>query len=175
MAETAHRPSVCDVEVVVEDARWTGIGLPMLAERACAAALAYLDLGSGWQITVLGCDDSRISALNADFRGRPVPTNVLSWPAAERVPAAGGRPPAPPDPADPELGDIAIAWETCETEARAGGIPVAQHATHLLVHATLHLLGYDHISEADGDLMEALETAILAQMGLPDPYVVSGA
>lgn len=104
--------------------------------------------------------------LNADFRGKPRPTNVLSWPAFD---------PPPPDPApdDPEalfLGDLAIAYETCAAEAAAAGIPLGEHATHLVVHGVLHLLGYDHEVEDEADAMEAFETNILASMGLPDPY-----
>ncbi len=73
--------------------------------------------------------------------------------------------------ADPtELGDIAIAWDTCAREAQAQGKPIAAHVTHLIVHATLHLLGYDHIEDEDAALMEGHEVRILASMGLPDPY-----
>ena len=77
--------------------------------------------------------------------------------------------PAPPE-GDPELGDIAIAFETCEREAESGGLSLENHTLHLLVHGTLHLLGYDHEREADADLMESTETAILCKLGVPDPY-----
>jgi probable rRNA maturation factor len=68
------------------------------------------------------------------------------------------------------LGDIAIAWETCEREANSAGKPMQDHVTHLIVHGGLHLLGYDHIRDADATLMECLETRILGKMGLDDPY-----
>ncbi|MFP4044307.1 MAG: rRNA maturation RNase YbeY [Rhodosalinus sp.] len=159
------------VEVLLEDGRWRALGLERLATSATEAALAHLGLDpAAWEVSVMGCDDMRIAALNADFRGKPQPTNVLSWPSAERGAAQSGLAPAPPDPADPELGDIAIAYDTCAREAETGGKPLADHATHLIVHAVLHLLGYDHETEADAALMERLEVEILCKLGLTDPY-----
>jgi probable rRNA maturation factor len=117
---------------------------------------------------VLACDDARIAALNGQFRGKPLPTNVLAFPAQELGPARPGGPPAAP--AGPELGDIAIAWQCCAREAVDAGKPLADHATHLLVHATLHLLGYRHDRADDAAAMEARETRILAGLGLPDPH-----
>ena len=69
-----------------------------------------------------------------------------------------------------ELGDIAIAWDTCAAEAMAAGKPMEDHVTHLVVHGVLHLLGFDHIDDADAAQMEGLEVRILASMGLSDPY-----
>jgi probable rRNA maturation factor len=163
------------VETLIEDARWQAFGLPALAERAGRATLAALDLPRvGFLIGVMGCDDDRIAGLNAEFRGKPVPTNVLSWPSEERGAAEpGGMPglPVPGEAADPEsLGDIAIAWETCAAEAAAAGKPMADHVTHLVVHGVLHLLGFDHVDDADAARMEALEVRILASLGLSDPY-----
>ena len=159
------------VETVLEGDAWAGAGLDALAARAAAAALRHLGHDpEAWDISVLGCDDARIAALNADFRGRPAPTNVLSWPSAERAAPAPGARPLPPDPAMPELGDIAIAHETCLREARAAALPMSDHVTHLLVHATLHLLGYDHETGPDADLMEGLEIEILATLGVANPY-----
>ncbi len=162
------------VDIVIADPRWEAAGLGKLAERGARAALAGLGLDpEGFAISLVGCDDARIAALNASFRGKPRPTNVLSWPSEERGAAAEGASPALPagDPAMPlELGDIAIAWETCAAEAAAAGRPVQDHVTHLIVHATLHLLGYDHIRDGDAALMEALETRVLAGLGVADPY-----
>lgn len=163
------------VETLVEDARWEAFGLEPLAERVARVALTVLGLPTdGIQISVMGCDDARIAGLNADFRGKPQPTNILSWPSEERRPEQpGGSPdaPEPGDPADPEsLGDIAIAWETCVSEAAAQGKPMTDHVTHLLVHGVLHLLGYDHVDEADAAVMEGLEVRILASLGVCDPY-----
>ena len=163
------------VETVVEDARWEGFGLAPLAERSAAAVLGALGLPvDGFAIGLLGCDDARIAVLNADFRGKPQPTNVLSWPSEERGAETVGAAPDLPEPGLPddpcELGDIAIAWETCATEAAAQGKLMVDHVTHLVVHAVLHLLGYDHIEEADAALMEAMEVRILASLGVSDPY-----
>ncbi len=158
-------------DTVIEDERWEGAGLSALAERAAQAVLAHLRLNRA-EIVVMGCDDARIAVLNADFRGKPQPTNVLSWPAHEHVEHAPGAVPEPPDLTDddPELGDIAIAWETCQAEARAQGKPFDHHVTHLLVHGILHLAGYDHIDDADATTMETTERSILAALDIPDPY-----
>lgn len=163
------------VDCVVEDERWSGAGLAALAERAARATLADRDLApGGFAIVLLACDDARIAALNAGFRGREQPTNVLSWPSGERGAAQAGGPPVAPEPGTPddpcELGDIAIAHETCAAEAAAQGKTLAEHATHLVVHAVLHLLGHDHVREGDAVLMEGCERRILASMGIADPY-----
>jgi probable rRNA maturation factor len=163
------------VETVIEDARWEAFGLQLCAERAGRATLAGLGLpAEGFQISLMGCDDARIAGLNADFRSKPQPTNVLSWPSEERsADTPGGMPdlPAPGDADDPEsLGDIAIAWDTCAAEAAAAGKPMEDHVTHLVVHGVLHLLGFDHVDDADAARMEGLEVRILASMGLSDPY-----
>jgi probable rRNA maturation factor len=162
------------VDCVIEDPRWEAFGLTALAETAARATLADLDLPtSGYLIVLMGCDDARIAALNADFRGKPQPTNVLSWPSEDRAPEKPGSAPELPEPDtdDPtELGDIAIAWETCAGEAAAQHKPHTDHVTHLVVHGILHLLGYDHIDDADAALMEQTEARILASLGVADPY-----
>ncbi|MGP3699026.1 rRNA maturation RNase YbeY [Rhodobacter sp. NSM] len=163
------------VDTVIEDARWEGLDLPALATRAAEATLAGLDLpGEGFTLVVMGCDDARIAELNGTFRQKGKPTNVLSWPSEERGSEEAGVAPERPEPGEPDdpehLGDIAIAWETCSREAAEQGKPVADHVTHLLVHGILHLMGYDHVEDADAVLMEATETRILAGLGVPDPY-----
>ena len=163
------------VETVIEDARWEALGLAALAERAAMAALAGAGLAiEGFSVSVMGCDDARIAVLNADFRGKPQPTNVLSWPSEERGAEFVGEAPDLPEPGDAEdpepLGDIAIAWETCAREAEEQGKPMTDHVCHLLVHGVLHLLGYDHVEDEDATLMEALEVRILASLGVSDPY-----
>ena len=163
------------VDVVIEDDRWSDAGL--LDSSLAAASATFAELGlpqAGFTLCVMGCDDTRIAALNADFRGKPSPTNILSWPSEERgAQKAGAMPdlPVAGSAADPNhLGDIAIAYDTCHAEARAGGKPPKDHITHLIVHGVLHILGFDHIRDADGDLMEAVEARILARLGLPNPY-----
>lgn len=163
------------VDIVIEDPRWNGFGLAALAEPAARAALGALGLApEGFSLALMGCDDARIATLNADFRGKPQPTNVLSWPSEERGAEVIGTAPDLPNPGradDPAfLGDIAIAWETCAAEAEAQGKTMADHVTHLVVHAILHLLGYDHIEAEDAAVMEALEVRILASLGVSDPY-----
>ena len=155
-------------DTVIEDERWGAAGLPELADRAVAATLGWL--GIGGEVVVLGCDDARIAALNADFRGKPQATNVLSWPSEEPRRAAPGAAPDLPD--TEELGDVAIAYDTCMAEAAAQGKPAANHVTHLLVHAVLHLAGYDHETDPDAETMETAERAILATLAIPDPYAM---
>jgi probable rRNA maturation factor len=163
------------VDCVIEDARWAAFGLEPLALRAVQATLAALTLPEvGLTVVVMACDDTRIAALNADFRGKDAPTNVLSWPAWDLAADQDG---GAPDTAehgtvdDPEsLGDIAISYDTCEKESVAAGKPLTDHVTHLIVHGLLHCLGYDHIREGDAALMEGTEVRILATLGLSDPY-----
>ncbi len=160
------------VDLVIEDERWQAVGLEALAQRACGATLARLGVADA-EISLLACDDTRIAALNADFRGKPRPTNVLSWPSEERGAAEPGG--APSVPVELELGDIAISYDTCLREAEAAGKPFADHVSHLLVHGTLHLLGYDHIDDKDAARMEALEVEILGKLEISDPYEEAGA
>ena len=163
------------VDCVIEDSRWQAIGLPALAETAVGAVFSALGLPDvGLNLCLMGCDDARILALNADFRGKAKPTNVLSWPSWDLAPDVAGAMPDPPEPGtdqDPEsLGDIAIAFDTCAREAEADAMSMAAHVTHLVVHGTLHLLGYDHDRDPDAVLMESTEVRILATLGISDPY-----
>ena len=148
------------VDLIIEDSRWKVTDLQTIADTAVTATLAHLNITA--DIAILACDDTRIAALNADFRGKPVPTNVLSWPSGDRMPGKV--------PDDTELGDIAIAFDTCRQEAAEQDKPFEAHVIHLLIHATLHLLGHDHQTDAEAARMEALEVKILAGLGFPDPY-----
>ncbi|GAB5448493.1 rRNA maturation RNase YbeY [Gymnodinialimonas sp.] len=159
-----------EIDVLIEAPEWDALDLEGLAQAACIAALRDLSLNpTDFSLSILACDDARIATLNGDFRAKPTPTNVLSWPAEDRAPDTPG---AMPDLEDlpNELGDLALAFETCAREARDGGKPLAHHLSHLLVHGLLHCLGFDHETDADADLMEATETRILARLGVPDPY-----
>lgn len=164
------------LDIRIEDARWQSLDLAHLAEEAGKAIQSYLEIEDELEVSVLGCDDARIAALNGEFREKRKATNVLSWPAEDLSPEAeGARPERPrPDPHFPEdpiaLGDVAIAYETCAREAREQGKPLTSHVTHLLVHGMLHLLGYDHIRDLDATLMEATEVDILGKLGVADPY-----
>lgn len=157
------------VDCMIEDRRWAAVDLETLAEAAARATFDHIGL-IGFEVSLLACNDARIADLNADFRGKPTPTNVLSWPSDERGAAKDGGQPLAPSANDPELGDIAIAYDTCAAEAEAAGKSLSDHTTHLLVHGILHLLGYDHDRDQDATLMEGLETCILGNMGLADPY-----
>ena len=157
------------IDVIVESGAWDEAALTSLAERATDATLHHLGLNPwAFEIALLACDDARITELNADFRDKPTPTNVLSWPSAERAAQTPGGVPLPPE--DEELGDIALAYQTCAAEAKAQSKAFETHVAHLVVHGTLHLLGYDHINDEDAALMEGIERDILARLGLPDPY-----
>ncbi|KIC41193.1 rRNA maturation factor [Ruegeria sp. ANG-R] len=163
-----------NLEITLEDERWDG--LEPLATRAIAAVLDHcgLDLDH-CEISVLGCDDARIAELNAEFREKPGPTNVLSWPAEDLAADRAGDKPLPPQPdftGEIALGDIAISYDTCVREAAEAGKAMHDHVTHLIIHGTLHLLGYDHIRDLDATLMERVEVEILGKLGIDDPYNV---
>ena len=158
------------VELLVEEPAWEA-ALPELAAVAeQAAALALREAGQDparWQIALLACSDARIAALNAQFRGKDRPTDVLSWPAFDTLPEA----PAPRTP----LGDIAISLETIRGIAEEHAIPLKERVLHLILHGCLHLLGYDHQTARDAERMEGLERGAMARAGLPDPYGERGA
>ncbi len=163
------------VETLIEDDRWGAIDLAPIAERAGVAALAGAGLAPrGFTLCLMACDDARIAVLNGQFRGRATPTNVLSWPSQDRSSDTFGNqppPPAPGDAADPlHLGDVALAFDTCAREAAEQGKSLSDHACHLIVHGTLHLLGYDHDDDEDADLMERIEITTLATLGVANPY-----
>lgn len=159
------------VETLIEDERWKALELEQLAERAAKAVFEEHEMSEPFEISFLGCDDARISILNKEFRGAGSPTNVLSWPSAERSAETPGLRPKPPNlRQDSELGDIAISYDTCIREAEEAGKPLPDHVMHLLVHGILHLLGYDHENDADATLMEQIETKILGKLGIADPY-----
>lgn len=156
------------IEFAIEDERWTEAA-PWYREVALRAAESALTAAGlrpqDAEISVLLCGDDRIAALNADFRGKPTPTNVLSWPADDVAPDD-----APVAPDDGFLGDVALARETIEKEAAAQHVTVEAHFAHLFAHGVLHLLGYDHETDADAEVMEGVERRALAAMGIADPY-----
>jgi probable rRNA maturation factor len=115
-------------------------------------------LAPGCEISVTFCDDAAIRTLNAQWRGKDQPTNVLSFPTPGALAAK------------PLLGDIVIAYETVAREAEEQGKSLRDHTAHMVVHGFLHLIGYDHETAAEAEAMEALERKIAAAQGFPDPY-----
>jgi probable rRNA maturation factor len=143
----------------VEDPRWDRhSGVAGVAEQ-CVASVLGDDRRS---VNVLLTSDAELRHLNRDFRGKDQATNVLSFPAATMT---------APDGSAAHLGDIALAFETIEREAREQNKPLLHHVRHLIVHGTLHLLGYDHDNDAAADAMERRERDILARLGISDPYL----
>lgn len=162
------------VDCIIEDRRWAEANIVQMAVAAYQGTMRHLGYDPDqFEIGLLACDDDKIAELNTQFRDKPKPTNVLSWPSEERGADADG---AKPEPViqmmqgDTFLGDVAISFDTCRREAEESDKTLKSHATHLLVHGTLHLLGYDHERDGDAALMEGLETQILANMGIADPY-----
>jgi probable rRNA maturation factor len=140
-----------------------------LAERAAQAAGEGEPLLANPRLmaSLLFTSDAEVHALNREWRQRDKPTNVLSFPMLERDELSQLAPDGPPV----MLGDIALAYETCAREAADKGVSLEAHAAHLIVHGLLHLAGHDHVdSDAQAEQMEALETAILAKLGIADPY-----
>ncbi|MDQ0392568.1 rRNA maturation RNase YbeY [Labrys monachus] len=125
-----------------------------------SVAVAALRHAPGAELSVVLTDDEAIRAINAQWRSLDKPTNVLSFPQAEGKAIAR----------TPMLGDIILAYETIEREAEEAERPFADHLTHLVVHGLLHIFGYDHLTDAEAEAMEALEIRILATLGIENPY-----
>ena len=158
-------------EFVIEDTRWNAQNLAEIGARVGTSLSEHLIFPEDASAVVMACSDEEIARLNKDFRGIPQPTNVLSWPSTDLVSDVAGQ--VPSLAFDPELGDIAMSFETSTGEAEASGIAIADHVTHLLIHASLHLLGYDHIKERDAELMEQIEIYVLAKLGISNPYDIN--
>ncbi|HET7410093.1 MAG TPA: rRNA maturation RNase YbeY [Paracoccaceae bacterium] len=150
------------IEIVRQDARWdaTEADWDAMAARALAAVDAALEPDRRGEVALLLADDAALQALNARWRGKNKPTNVLSFPA----PRGGSM-----------LGDIALSYDTLAQEAAEKHISLQDHAMHLIVHGLLHLHGYDHQDDAEAEEMEALERRILAGFGIADPYAEDAA
>ena len=151
------------VEVSIECDLWAALpNAEVLAAQAVEKArkITKIKLHKAAEISVLLVDDSRIASLNAQWRKISKATNVLSFPASAPEMLAS----------NPLLGDIVLAFETVRREALDEGKSLANHFSHLVVHGFLHLIGYDHINEADAEIMEALEIKILAGLKIADPY-----
>ncbi len=157
------RPAVT-IDVQRAAPAWKAV--PRAAATARKAARRAIAMGGvpvlpGAVIAVSLADDARVREANRAFRGKDAPTNVLSFPAVapERI---GG---------SLFLGDVILAYETVQAEAAAERKPIEDHLAHLVVHGVLHLIGHDHMTDDEAERMESLETTILKEIGVPDPYM----
>ena len=153
-----------DFDLTVEAGDWPEEAtLATLVEQALAATFAELSPArpGASELGVIFTDDARIRDLNAGWRGKDKATNVLSFPAFPETKSG---------PLPPLLGDIVLAAETVAGEAALEDKPFENHISHLVVHGLLHLLGYDHETDAEAEEMEALERRVLARLAIPDPY-----
>lgn len=151
------------LDIMVEADAWSQAGdIEHIAQKAAEAALAVAPDAQDEELgaTLLLTDDAAVRELNRSWRGQDKPTNVLSFPS--------GSPSLPGEPR--HLGDMALAYETLVREAGEEGKSLADHAAHLVVHGILHLLGQDHMNEAEAETMERIEVAALARIGVADPY-----
>ena len=174
MRSRSRRPQVAPViDIMVDSPLWKSQrGVKAVLQRAIGEAAA-MAATSGGELAIVLTDDSAIRALNRDWRGKDQPTNVLSFPAHNNLPAsrrAGER-----RGRVRLLGDIVIAYETMAREALAEHRPFRHHLAHLAVHGFLHLVGHDHAADAEADAMEALEIAVLARLHVPNPYLMRDA
>ncbi|WP_372864826.1 rRNA maturation RNase YbeY [Spongiibacter sp.] len=150
---------VCSLDLDVQIACDTAAGLPtteQLQQWAGAALQSRRDVA---ELTVRLVDEGESQALNRDYRGKDKPTNVLSFPAD-----------LPPELELPLLGDLVVCRQVVEREAVEQNKALSDHWAHMIIHGTLHLLGYDHIDDDDAEQMEALEIALLEQLGISNPY-----
>jgi probable rRNA maturation factor len=150
---------VASVDIDVQSPLWAGQPAAEQAVRAAIAAAAALSTSDG-EVSILLTDDSAVRVLNREWRGIDKPTNVLSFPAPKNLSQGNAA----------ILGDIVIAYETLKRESDDEDRDFLHHLTHLTVHGYLHLIGYDHQTEAEAVAMEALESKIMTHMQLPDPW-----
>ena len=150
------RRAARSIDIAIEDVQWRKV-TPSVRTRMKRAALRALEREKAkGTLTILLSDDKHLKELNALFRGKNKPTNVLSFPAEENP--------------DRYLGDVAIAYGVVAREAKEAGKRFADHLAHLAVHGVLHLLGHDHEKPKEAAKMEGLEREILAEFGIADPY-----
>jgi len=159
-------PLSLDIDVVHDGGDWETVAGAEALVRAAATAVAC-ELGFGrTEVCIALSDDAQVAELNGSYRGKPAPTNVLSFPAGPTVPIGED---------DPQfLGDVVLALETLQREAAELGLPIEHHMQHLVVHGLLHLLGYDHGTDQEAQAMESLEVRILQRLGIADPYATAG-
>lgn len=147
------------IDIAVEAESWHRIlGAELIAHRAAQAAFGNAGVNDG-EVSILLADDAKVRELNRSYRHKDQPTNVLSFPSNDKT-GSGAR----------FYGDIALAFETLEREAKDEGKRPDAHLSHLVVHGVLHLLGFDHENERDAEKMEARESSIVTGLGFADPY-----
>lgn len=164
-----------EIALSAEDA-WPEHDWDALALRAASAAIERTPNGelltgaATFEISVRLTDDAEVQHLNAQYRQKDTPTNVLSFPMVQPdlLETIGQN----SDDGEVLLGDIVLAYGVCAREAEERGIALVDHATHLIVHGALHLLGYDHMVGDQAEAMEAIETDALRSLGLADPYLI---
>ena len=162
-----------DVVLSAEPLWGAGTDWAALATRAVTAAFGATPHGGlatvdpTIEISIRLTDDAEVQTLNRDYRHKDAPTNVLSFPmiAPDLLDTVANT-----DDGEVLLGDIVLAYETCAREAADKGITLQDHVTHLIVHGTLHLLGYDHQGQVEAEAMEQIERDVLATLGIADPY-----
>ena len=160
------------VVLTVDAADWTA-AIDNLEKRCASIVSASLELGAktAWlrqgEVSVLLGNDQQIRDLNATYRQKDRPTNVLSFPNFD---LEQGNATSQPPPGPVLLGDIAMSFERLKAEAPERGKPLLDHFAHLLVHGTLHLLGYDHEDESAASVMEGMEATVLSSLGMARPY-----
>lgn len=160
---SARRSSVGRKVVRVEVRRRVRTWAPPRSDLTvwASTALGRQAVGREIGVSVVGPAESR--RLNAQFRGKDKPTNVLSFPVADLPAPGAGDEPLP-------LGDLVICPQVLRTEAREQKKTLRAHWAHLVVHGALHLIGYDHLHDADADRMERREIAVLRRLGFANPY-----
>lgn len=163
-----------DIALINDSQLWPAdVDWPAIAIKAVTSAIRhsvnadYEKQAAIFEIAVKLTDNDEVQTLNRAYRDKDAPTNVLSFPLVQPdlLEAMCNS-----DDGEVLLGDIVLAAGVCTTEAEAKGISIADHAAHLIVHGTFHLLGYDHMDDHNAEHMEALETQALASMGIDDPY-----
>ena len=162
-AEEAEPPERFHAVLIEESGDWSAFpARESLIARIAAVIATYPPCARlrGREANVVLADDTLVRSLNRAYRGKDAATNVLSFPFA----------PLPSSEEIGPLGDVILAHETVVKEAAEQGIPSAHHFQHLVVHGLLHLIGFDHETDAEAAAMEQLETRILAELGVPDPY-----
>lgn len=161
MSDVAAEPEIqVEIDIEVEDPAWGSLSGPARQSAIRALELLSQEIGAKapppGPVSILLTDDDAVARMNQQFRGKAGPTNVLSFPAG-------------PNP-EGQLGDIALAYGVCATEASEQGKTLTAHLQHLVAHGVLHLVGYDHITDDEAAVMEDLERRILASLGVADPY-----